>query len=63
MIETEVVAVVALEAAVETVADSGAKVAAITLVEDLVARAQALVAGVVVASVETGMTETRTISK
>ena len=60
MIETEMVAVVALET---VVADSAAKVAAITLVEGLVDQAQASVAEVVVVSVETGMTETRTISK
>ena len=60
MIGTEVAAVVALET---VVADSAAKVAAITRVEDSVDQAQGLVAGVVVASVETGMTETRTISK
>ena len=60
MIETEMVAVVDLET---VVADLAAKVAAITRVEDSVGRAQALVAGVVVASAATGMTEARTISK
>ena len=47
----------------EVVADLAAKIAAITLAEDSVARAQVLVVEAVVASAATGMTETRTISK